>query len=211
MGKSYSKAGFFMLLEATNVCKHFDGIKAVDGVDFMIKKGQIKSIIGPNGAGKTTFFNLVAGLFHPTAGQITYRGRNITNRKIHQRTRLGITKTFQITHIFPELSVYENVRVAAQSKQTQFNFWGRVPRLKEVDRISCEILENIGLQASSDRPAAELSHGEKRYLEIGLLLLQQDLALGIDRRHEPLGNLGCQSLYQTYLRGFEAYDHVNRA
>lgn len=169
-----------MLLKATNMCKHFDGIKAVDGVDFKISRGQIKSIIGPNGAGKTTFFNLVAGLFLPTAGQITYRGRDITRRKIHQRTLLGITKTFQITHIFPDLSVYENVRIAAQSKLTQFNFWGRVPRLKEVDRIAHEILEDIGLQESGGRPAAELSHGEKRYLEIGLALATRPELLLLD-------------------------------
>ena len=80
--------------------------------------------------------------------------------------RMGITKTFQITHIFPNLSVFENVRIAAQSKSAHFNFWGLVPGLKDVDRLTMDILENIGLRESRDRPASELSHGEKRYLEI---------------------------------------------
>jgi branched-chain amino acid transport system ATP-binding protein len=169
-----------MLLEAISVCKYFGGLKAVDGVNCRLQKGQIKSIIGPNGAGKTTFFNLIAGLFKPTSGQILFRGRDVTGQSVHQMARLGITKTFQITHVFPNLSVYENVRIAAQPKKTQFNFWGRVPRVKEVNRLALEILENIGLRESQDRLASDLSHGEKRYLEIGLALATQPELLLLD-------------------------------
>ena len=159
-----------MLLEAINVCKYFGGLKAVDGVNYRIERGQIKSIIGPNGAGKTTFFNIIAGLFKPTSGQVIFRGHDVTGQSIHQKASLGITKTFQITHVFSNLSVYENVRIAAQSKKTQFNFWSRVSQFKEVSRLALDILENIGLLQSKDRMASDLSHGEKRYLEIGLAL-----------------------------------------
>ncbi len=169
-----------MLLEAKNVCKYFGGLKAVDGVNYRLEKGHIQSIIGPNGAGKTTFFNLIAGLFQPTSGTILFRGRDVTGRSIHEMTRLGITKTFQITHIFSNLSVFENVRIAAQSKKAQYNFWGSVPRFKEVNRLALEILENIGLRDSRDRMANDLSHGEKRYLEIGLALATQPELLLLD-------------------------------
>ena len=169
-----------MLLEAIKVCKYFGGLKAVDGVDYHIQEGQIKSIIGPNGAGKSTFFNLIAGLFKPTSGQILFKGNDVTGCRIHKMVYLGITKTYQITHIFPNSSVYENVRIAAQSKTAQYNFWGTLPRFKDVNRHALEILENIGLLESKDRPASELSHGEKRYLEIGLALATRPELLLLD-------------------------------
>ena len=169
-----------MLLEAVNACKYFGGIKAVDEVSCHLQKGQIKSIIGPNGAGKTTFFNLIAGLFKPTSGKILFHGRDITGRSVHEMARIGVTKTFQITHVFPNLTVCENVRIAAQSKTTQFNFWGKTSQFDGVNRLASDILENIGLRESEDRLASELSHGEKRYLEIGLALATQPEILLLD-------------------------------
>ena len=169
-----------MLLEAVKVCKHFGGLKAVDGVDYHLEEGQIKSIIGPNGAGKSTFFNLIAGILKPTSGRVSFKGKDVTGFKIHKMVHLGLTKTYQITHIFPNLSVYENVRIAAQSKTAQYNFWGTLPRFKEVNRLASEILENIGLIESKDRPASDLSHGEKRYLEIGLALATKPKLLLLD-------------------------------
>ena len=120
-------------LETSNLCKYFGGLKAVDQVNFMVEEGQLKSIIGPNGAGKTTLFNLLCGLYEPTAGGIFFQGRDITKKKMNQTSRLGISKTFQITHIFPRLTAFENVRVSAQSRKTSFNFWQRADRLEEIN------------------------------------------------------------------------------
>ncbi len=109
-------------LETKNLCKYFGGLKAVDQVNFQVEEGQLKSIIGPNGAGKTTLFNLLSGLYIPTDGKILFQGRDLTDKKMNQISQLGVTKTFQITHIFPRLTVFENVRISAQSRKTSFNF-----------------------------------------------------------------------------------------
>jgi branched-chain amino acid transport system ATP-binding protein len=169
-----------MLLQTINACKYFGGIKAVEGVTCQLHAGQIKSVIGPNGAGKTTFFNLIAGLFRPTSGKIIFHGRDISGRSIHEMARCGITKTYQITHVFPNLTVFENVRIAAQSKATQFNFWGKPYHYEKASLLAFDILENIGLIKSQGRLASELSHGEKRYLEIGIALATQPELLLLD-------------------------------
>jgi branched-chain amino acid transport system ATP-binding protein len=157
-------------LETKNLCKYFGGLKAVDQVNFQVEEGQLKSIIGPNGAGKTTLFNLLSGLYSPTDGKIYFRGKEITNRKMNQISQVGITKTFQITHIFPRLTVFENVRISAQSRKTSFNFWREADSLDDINERAMEILELFQLAASHNRVASTLSHGEKKYLEIGIAL-----------------------------------------
>jgi len=99
-----------MFLETQNICKHFGGLRAVHEVNFGIEQGRLKSIIGPNGAGKTTFFNLIAGVYLPTSGSIFFRDREITSKTLHQISQLGITKTYQITHVFPLLDRPPEVR-----------------------------------------------------------------------------------------------------
>lgn len=169
-----------MLLEVIDICKYFGGLKAIDQVSYRVEKGQIKSIIGPNGAGKSTFFNLISGLFKPTSGKVLFHGNDVTGRDIHEMSRLGITKTFQITHIFNNLSVYENIRISAQSKRAHFNFWSNIKKFKSVHDAAIEILEDIGLRESESRLAGELSHGEKRYLEIGMALAARPEILLLD-------------------------------
>ena len=157
-------------LETQNLCKYFGGLKAVEQVKFSVEEGQLKSIIGPNGAGKTTLFNLLSGLYKPTAGKIFFRGEDITSRKMNQISQIGVTKTFQITHIFPRLTVFENVRISAQSRKTSFNFWRKADSLEEINEKTMKILEMVQLAASHDRLASTRSHGEKKYLEIGIAL-----------------------------------------
>ncbi len=101
-----------MFLRTENISKHFGGLRAVDQVDFTLRQGQLKSIIGPNGAGKTTLFNLIAGIHRATSGKVFFRDRDITAMSLYQTSRMGITKTYQVTHIFPALTVFENVRIA---------------------------------------------------------------------------------------------------
>ena len=169
-----------MYLETKSICKYFGGLKAVDQVDFSIREGQLKSIIGPNGAGKTTLFNLLSGLYTPTSGKILFQGKEITNKKMNQISQIGITKTFQITHIFPRLSVFENVRISAQSRNSSFNFWKQADGLREVNEKTMKILDLVQLGGSLERPASVLSHGEKKYLEIGIALATDPKLLLLD-------------------------------
>jgi branched-chain amino acid transport system ATP-binding protein len=167
-------------LETKGLCKYFGGLKAVDQVNFSVEKGQLKSIIGPNGAGKTTLFNLLCGLYEPTAGKIFFQGENITHKKMNRTSQLGITKTFQITHIFPRLSVFENVRISAQSRKTSFNFWRKADALEEINEKTRKILRMVQLLDSQDRAASILSHGERKYLEIGIALATDPKLLLLD-------------------------------
>jgi branched-chain amino acid transport system ATP-binding protein len=169
-----------MYLETKSICKYFGGLKAVDQVDFSLQEGQLKSIIGPNGAGKTTLFNLLSGLYTPTSGKILFQGKEITNKKMNQISQIGITKTFQITQIFPRLSVFENVRISAQSRKSSFNFWQPADGLQEVNAKTMKILELVNLGDSLERPASVLSHGEKKYLEIGIALATDPKLLLLD-------------------------------
>jgi branched-chain amino acid transport system ATP-binding protein len=167
-------------LETKDLCKYFGGLKAVDHVDFQVEKGQLKSIIGPNGAGKTTLFNLLSGLYTPTDGKIFFQGRDITDKKMNQISQIGVTKTFQITHIFPRLSVFENVRISAQSRKTSFNFWRKADSLEDINNKTMKILEMVQLAPSHDRISSTLSHGEKKYLEIGIALATDPKLLLLD-------------------------------
>ena len=169
-----------IVLETRGLEKDFGGIKAVHEVNFRLPKGEIRSIIGPNGAGKTTFFNLLAGVFKPTAGRILYHGRDITRLAQYRVCRLGLTKSHQITSIFPKLSVFENVRLAAQMRVTRFNLWKRYDRLPEVNEKTRKILDQVGLTQKKDAVAANLPYGDQRYLEIGITLATDPEILLLD-------------------------------
>ncbi|MGZ3524009.1 MAG: ABC transporter ATP-binding protein [Thermodesulfobacteriota bacterium] len=177
-----------MYLRTEKISKHFVGLKAVDQIDFNLKEGQLKSIIGPNGAGKTTLFNLIAGVYPPTSGKAFFKEEEITRLTLHQISQLGITKTYQITHIFPSLTVFENIRIAAQSRKTSFNFWKSTHSLQEVNRKALEILEQVELIEKRDWLASTLSHGERRYLEIGIALATHPQVLLLD---EPTAGMSC--------------------
>lgn len=105
------------IIETRGVTKHFGGLRAVDGVDLQVRDGDLHSIIGPNGAGKTTLFNLISGYLKPTSGQVFLRGKEITGTPLHRMAHMGLGRSFQVTNIFPTLSVLENVRLAAQAHQ----------------------------------------------------------------------------------------------
>jgi branched-chain amino acid transport system ATP-binding protein len=192
-----------MLLRTENISKHFDGLRAVDQVDFTLKPGQLKSIIGPNGAGKTTLFNLIAGVHKATGGKVFFRDRDITDLSLHQTSRLGITKTYQVTHIFPGLTVFENVRIAAQSRLTAFNFWRTTHSLSTLNEKALGILEQVELLEKRSWLASTLSHGERRYLEIGIALATEPQVLLLD---EPTAGMSvaetrqCAALIQRLNR-----------
>ena len=192
-----------MMLRTEKISKHFDGLRAVDQVDFTLKPGQLKSIIGPNGAGKTTLFNLIAGVHQATGGKVFFRDRDITDLSLHQTSRLGITKTYQVTHIFPGLTVFENVRIAAQSRLTAFNFWRTTHSLSALNEKALGILEQVELLEKRSWLASTLSHGERRYLEIGIALATEPQVLLLD---EPTAGMSvaetrqCAELIQRLNR-----------
>ena len=177
-----------MLLKTERVSKYFGGLHAVEDVDFTLKQGQLKSIIGPNGAGKTTLFNLIAGVYRATHGKVFFKDKDITNLALHHTSRLGITKTYQITHIFPSLTVFENIRISAQSRKTSFNFWSTTHSLSALNERVLEILEQVELVDKRKWPASTLSHGERRYLEIGIALATEPELLLLD---EPTAGMSC--------------------
>jgi len=155
-------------------------VLALEGVSFDVRAGEVFSVIGPNGAGKSTLFNVIAGLHVPTSGRIVFGGGEITGLAPEVINRRGLAKTFQITNIFPGISVYDNVRVAAESRVPVS---GRLPslwRVPDVEGPVMELLGAFGLTARRDELAQNLSHGEQRYLEICLALATEPTLLLLD-------------------------------
>jgi branched-chain amino acid transport system ATP-binding protein len=158
-------------LELRQVHKSFGQTPIINGVDLTIAKGERHAIIGPNGAGKSTLFNLISGRFPPSSGQIALDGEEITGLDAQDINRRGLARSFQITNIFPRLSVYENVRCALLwSRGYRYSFWQRIGALEDVRARAEEIVSKIGLTARRDRPAGVLSYAEQRALEIGITI-----------------------------------------
>lgn len=169
------------ILETVGLTKTFGGQVAVNGVSFRVRPGEFKSIIGPNGAGKTTLFNLISGLLAPVAGSILFEGQPITHLPANRRSQLGIGRSFQLTTIFPNLSVVENVRLAVQSRgRHALNFWQAARSFNQDEEQAYAILELVRLAGRELQVAQTLSHGDKRKLEIGILLATTPKLLLLD-------------------------------
>jgi len=169
-----------LILEVDGVSKSFGALAALSNVSLAVRAGQVFSVIGPNGAGKSTLFNVVSGLHVPTAGRVRFQGREISGLAPETINRLGVAKTFQITNIFPEISVFENVRVAAQSRARESGRLASLWRLPDVEAGVGDLLRPFGLTPKRDELAENLSHGEQRYLEICLALATEPTLLLLD-------------------------------
>lgn len=160
-----------IILEAKNLTKAFGGLVAVDDVSIQIHAKTMHAIIGPNGAGKTTLFNLLSGVMPPTQGEVFYKGENITSLPPYKRAHLGIGRSYQITNIFPNLTVMENVRLAAQAKgKDNFKLFRRADDFKQYIDRAHEVIELVDLAGRAFFLARDLTHGEKRKLELGIML-----------------------------------------
>jgi branched-chain amino acid transport system ATP-binding protein len=168
------------ILEVSGLGKSFGALAALVDVSLAVRHGEVFSIIGPNGAGKSTLFNVIAGLHVPSAGKVSFQGQNITGLPPELINRRGLAKTFQITNIFPEITVFENVRVAAQSRAVESGRLASLWRLPDVSAAIMELLEPFGLAGRREELAENLSHGEQRYLEICLALATQPTLLMLD-------------------------------
>jgi len=182
------------VLEIKGVSKRFGSLVAVRDVSLTLAQGELRAIIGPNGAGKTTFFNLISGFFPPNAGSIHFEGRDITRLPAHQRVKLGIGRTFQITEIFPELTVFENVRISTEvTDGYRLRPWLSRPQAAHVRKQVEETLALTGLAAKADRLVGELAHGDQRAAEIAMALALRPRLLLLD---EPTAGMGEQETYE---------------
>jgi len=169
------------IIETKDLTIRFGGHVAVDHVDLRIEPFVLKSIIGPNGAGKTTLFNLMTGQYKPSEGRVFLKGSDITDLSPAERTRRGMGRSFQLTNIFPLLTVLENVRVAVQSHQGfGLNFWRNYLHFSGVEDEAYSILKEVLLDEKWAVPAAALTHGEQRKLEIAILLALEPEILFLD-------------------------------
>lgn len=167
--------------------RRFSGFVAVNEVTLAIPEGGVRAIIGPNGAGKTTFFDLLSGLLAPSEGKVFFRDRDVTALAPHERARLGIARSFQITNVFGRLRVLENVRLAVQAvRDGKANFFLPLANAKEVRATAERILADVGLTHAHGERAENLSHGDQRRLEIGLVLAADPAVLLLD---EPLAGM----------------------
>ncbi|MEO8007463.1 MAG: ABC transporter ATP-binding protein [Betaproteobacteria bacterium] len=182
------------LLEVRNVTKSFGSLVAVSGVSLNVAAGELRAVIGPNGAGKTTFFNLISGFFPPNTGEIVFDGKDITTASAAARVRSGMARTFQITEIFPEVTVYENIRVAAEvAAGYRLRPWIGRQEAIAVGRQVDEILELAGLTAKAKRLVGELAHGDQRAAEIAMSLALKPRLLLLD---EPTAGMGDQETFE---------------
>ncbi len=185
------------LLETNALTKEFGGLTAVDGVSLEIDRGEVQAIIGPNGAGKTTFINCVSGLLTPTSGSVVFDGEDITALDSHDRVQRGISKSFQTASIFPEMTVEENVQIAAFGSvhgSFRFNFLKRRQDYEEVQDLTEEMLRSVELWTVRDEEAKNLPYGDKRRLEIGIALASEPELLFMD---EPTAGMSPEETEET--------------
>ncbi len=180
------------ILQTQQLSKEFKGFIAVDRVDLSVRRGSIHALIGPNGAGKTTCFNLLTKFIRPSSGVILFNGKDITGDAPAQIARRGIIRSFQISAVFPHLSVLENVRVALQRKiGTSFHFWRPESSLHRLNDRALELLAAVDLESYAHTPTVELSYGRKRALEIATTLAMDPELMLLD---EPTQGMGLEDV-----------------
>ena len=158
-------------LHIKDIHKDFSGLKVLTGVDFIVREKERHAVIGPNGAGKTTLFNIISGKFKASSGAILFKGRDISGKPAHAINRYGLSRSFQITNVFQELSVFENIRSGVRSRHgLRYHFFRRPDHDREINERTQAIVEEVGLKDVMHMPVSVLSYGQQRALEIGITL-----------------------------------------
>ena len=179
-----------LVLEARGLSRHFEGLAAVDGVSLSCRRDQVHAVIGPNGAGKSTLINLLSGDLQPDAGRIFLHGKDVTGLSAPRMSRLGVGRSYQKTNLFPAFSVFENCRLAAQSRLgSSMRFFRGINHYRTVTDAAMLAVEQVGLASQADKPVAALSHGQQRQVEIAMTLATGSSLLLLD---EPLAGMGAQ-------------------
>jgi branched-chain amino acid transport system ATP-binding protein len=176
------------LLHVDNLVKRFGGLAATDHATLQVKSGEIHALIGPNGAGKTTLIHQISGALAPDEGRIVFDGEDLTHTAMHQRARMGLVRSYQITSVFTRLTVQDNLGLAIQAGEGRsFQFWQAARSEQARYARAAEVAERVGLQAQLMQPAGALSHGEQRQLEVGLVLATSPKLMLLD---EPMAGMG---------------------
>ncbi|MFA7664599.1 MAG: ABC transporter ATP-binding protein [Burkholderiaceae bacterium] len=182
------------ILSVRGLTKRFGGLTAVDSVDLDFESGRLHAIIGPNGAGKTTFFNLISGFLRPDEGRVEFNGQAISGLKTHQIARLGMSRTLQIKSVFNQLTVRENVWIAAQARLPSLHPFRPAARFKATDEKVERLLAEVGLTGLADRQAGTLSYGDMALLELSIALAAEPRLLLLD---EPICGMSPQETVST--------------
>lgn len=178
-----------IILETQSLTKRFKGFTAVDQVSLQVRRGDIHALIGPNGAGKTTMFNLLTKFHLPSSGSVTFNGRDITSATPAQTARMGIVRSFQISAVFPHMSVLQNVRVALQRELgSAFHFWRSRKSLDALNDRAMTLLQSVGLERYADLVTVELPYGRKRALEIATTLALDPELMLLDEPTQGMGH-----------------------
>ena len=172
----------------------FGGLTALSGVNFEVRRGEVRAIIGPNGAGKSTFFNCLTGVLRPTSGRILFKGEEITGLPPNRISQKGIARSYQITNLLPNATTLENVCIAAQSRRHSWSMLRHHGAYANLIEKAEAVLEAVGLRAKADELAANLSHGEQRNLEIGIALATEPELLCLD---EPTAGMSTSETHET--------------
>ena len=189
------------LLHVRGLTRRFGGLVANDNVDLAVKSAEIHALIGPNGAGKTTLIAQIAGQLSPSDGTIWFDGQDITALKPHARAAMGLSRSFQITSIFPTFSAFENVALAAQAHcGHSFRFWTPARGVEEINRRASSALAQVGLEGKADAKAAKMSHGDHRLLEIAMALAAQPKLILMDEPTAGMGTAESQHLVALLRR-----------
>jgi branched-chain amino acid transport system ATP-binding protein len=176
------------LLHVDNLVKRFGGLAATDHATLQVKAGEIHALIGPNGAGKTTLIHQISGALAPDEGRVVFDGEDLTHTPMHQRARMGLVRSYQITSVFTRLTVQDNLGLAIQvGEGSSFKFWQAARTEQARYAHAAEVAERVGLQAQLMQPAGALSHGEQRQLEVGLALASSPKLMLLD---EPMAGMG---------------------
>ena len=176
------------LLKLDNVSRRFGALQALTDISIDVAPGELRAVIGPNGAGKTTLFNLISGFFPPSSGEIVFNGQHISRVNPAELVKRGIIRTFQITEIFLSLTVYENLRIAAEvAMGVSHRPWMSRALRARIDERARELMDMVGIAAKAHRVAGELSHGDQRVVEIGIALSRHPTLLLLD---EPTAGMG---------------------
>lgn len=175
------------VLQIENLTKNYGALRVTDQVSLTLNEGELHAIIGPNGAGKTTLINQLSGELHPDSGRVIFKGQEVTPLRINERARLGMVRSYQITSVFDEFTVEENVVLAASCAQRHgFSFWQPLLRDREQTQRATQALEDAGLQSNANLLASELSYGERRQLELAMALAMGPQFLLLD---EPMAGM----------------------
>jgi branched-chain amino acid transport system ATP-binding protein len=190
MGRSAAAVDY--VLETRALCKSFGGFKAVSDVDLRVRSGSIHALVGPNGAGKTTCFNLITRFLGATSGAILFDGRDVTRTSSHRVATAGLVRSFQISAVFPDMTVLENVRYALQQRRMRaMNFWRSATVLAVLEDEAMALIERVGLAAFARDRAATLAYGRKRALEIATTLAMEPKVMLLD---EPTAGMGHEDI-----------------